>query len=291
MMTASSIEVHNIHFEKKVEKVKVIDRSLHFTKYTGEMKFADGRVKEAMFEEAKNVDNEYMEKFFSKMVTVAALIEKHLPVRLPIAAFISPPTLIYDLQKENSGFPLSYILKHHDNLLDLTQRVKLCSSAVRVMSELHQADIFHGALIAKNFFLNFIRINDGVKEYELVFNGPSGLLFLGKSDCSVSLIDYDLNAPELAFTRKLTKESGVFNIGRLFEQILKTEILKTYQKNAPEDPPALREMRQMIARATRPNPYHRPTTNGIVMMIRETLKILPPSSAPVNFVHYDQFAI
>lgn len=75
------------------------------------------------------------------------------------------------------GFSLDYILKHHDNQLDLAQRIKLCSSAVRIMSELHHADVFHGAVKPENFYAEYVGTKNDIKQYELMFNGANELLF------------------------------------------------------------------------------------------------------------------
>lgn len=291
------IEIHNIHMTGKlVTDHKLISQDPILTVYTGELEFADGKIREVLFEEVTNASTNVAghKVFFEKLVNGKALGSKNLPIRLPIGAILNPPTLIYENNKIEIGTTLGRFLKDNQSQLDLIQRIKMCSSTVRILSELHQSDIYHGASQVDHFYVDFVGFKpNNVKNYELVFNGTSGLLREGKSDNSVSVVDYDSTAPEVSFTRKLTKESGVFNLGRLFEAILKPEMIKSYHESNQGEPPALNEMRVLISRATHPNPTRRPTMNGIVIKIRDILLEVSSqkssSSSPINIIHFDQF--
>ncbi|CAL2040107.1 unnamed protein product [Caenorhabditis brenneri] len=289
LLGPTSTVMHNIHWTGQFVKDKLLRSQDAFdTIYTGEMKFADGKIKEALFEEITNPDVFKTKEFYEKLVIGKSIATKNLPIRLPIGAIINPPTLIYENNRSEIGSSLQCFLKNHFELLDLSQRIKLCSSVVRVLSELHHADIYHGASKMENFYVEYVGSkNKKVSEYELVFNGPSGLIREGVTSNTVSVVDYDSTAPEVAFTRKLTKESGVFNMGRLFENILKPDLIKAY--NQQQEPDALKELRHLIIRATHPNPSRRPTMHGIIMMIRDVLLLTPESSASVNIVHHNQF--
>lgn len=288
----SSTVMHNIHpSDKLVSNKKKISVDIDLTIYTREMKFADGKIKEALFEQITHPDLSSSEQkvLFEKLVNGKTLANKNLPIRLPIGAILNPPTLIYENNKAELGSTLGKFLKNREEHLDLTQRIKFCSSAVRILSELHQSDIYHGASQMDNFYVEYAGFKSKtIKNYELIFNGANGLLVQGKSDSTVRVVDYDSTAPEVAFTRKLTKESGVFNLGRLFEQILKPDLIKSY-KDCQEEPRSLNEMRHLVARATHPNPTRRPTMHGIVIMVRDILQKAPQSISPINVVHSDQF--
>ncbi|CCD70768.1 Protein kinase domain-containing protein [Caenorhabditis elegans] len=289
LLGLSSTNVHNIcKTGKRIKDKKIQSQDFFHLVYTGEMKFADGKIKKALFEELHNPTISDLKVFYENLVEGKALAARNLPIRLPIGAILNPPTLIYEHQENQVGCSLKDFLKNFDTHLDLAQRIKLCSAAVRILSELHRFDIYHGASKVDNFYVLGYK-NEKTMNYELVFNGASGLLYEGKSDNTVTMVDYDSNAPEVAFTRKLSKESGVFTLGRLFEQILESEILKSYSEPPQEEPRVLNDMRRLIGRATRANPSQRPTMNGIVMLIRELLMALPKSTSPINVVHYDQF--
>ncbi|KAF1771044.1 hypothetical protein GCK72_002869 [Caenorhabditis remanei] len=285
--------MHNIlQTGKSVKVQRKLSQDTASPIYIGEMKFSDGKIKEAVFEEfpGGGQNPTELKTFFEKLVNSKSLRGKNLPIRIPIGAIMNPPTLIYENNKLEVGCNLEDFLFFHQNRLDLTQRIKICSSAVRVLSELHHADIYHGASQLEHFYVDFVGFkNEDMKNYELVFNGASGLIREGKSDNSVSVIDYDSTAPEVAFTRKLTKESGVFNLGRLFEQILKPDLFKSYSESNEGSPESLTEMRRLISRATHPNPTRRPTMHGIVMMIRDVLLKAPKSNSHICMVHFDQF--
>ncbi|KAF1770983.1 hypothetical protein GCK72_002807 [Caenorhabditis remanei] len=299
--------MHNIlQTGKSVKVQRKLSQDTTSPIYIGEMKFSDGKIKEAVFEEIPGGGQNPTElkTFFEKLVNsrtrnsrrgvnAKSLRGKNLPIRIPIGAIMNPPTLIYEFRRNNKlevGCNLEDFLFFHQNRLDLTQRIKICSSAVRVLSELHHADIYHGASQLEHFYVDFVGLtNEDIKYYVLVFNGASGLICEGKSDNSVSVVDYDSTAPEVAFTRKLTKESGVFNLGRLFEQILKPDLFKSYSESNEGSPESLTEMRRLISRATHPNPTRRPTMHGIVMMIRDVLLKAPKSSSPICMIHFDQF--
>uniref|UniRef100_A0A1I7UNQ7 Protein kinase domain-containing protein n=1 Tax=Caenorhabditis tropicalis TaxID=1561998 RepID=A0A1I7UNQ7_9PELO len=289
-LDTNSTVMHNIHWKGNIVKDKMHHfQDVFITIYTGEMKFADGKIKEVLFEEITSPDKTKYKVFFEKLVNGKALSTKNLPIRLPIGAIINPPTLIFEQNGTEIGCSLEHFLKFNYIDLDLSQRIKLCSSVVRILSELHHMDIYHGASRIENFYVEQNgNKNSKTKNFELVFNGANGLIFEGITDNTVSIVDYDSNAPEVAFTRKLTKESGVFNMGRLFEQILKPDLIKAY-KDQPE-PRALEEMRHLIARATHPNPSRRPTMHGIIIMIRDVLLLTPDSSSSVNIVHFNQFS-
>ncbi|UMM13717.1 hypothetical protein L5515_001853 [Caenorhabditis briggsae] len=291
LLGQSSTVMHNIHLtDKLITNQKSLYRDIQTMIYTGEMKFADGKIKEAIFEQILHCrpGSTDHKVFFEKIVNGKALSNKNLPIRLPIGAILTPPTLIYE-NKVELGSLLESFLKTRQSELDLTQRIKFCSSAVRILSELHQCDIYHGASQMENFYVEFAGFKPKtMKNYELVFSGANGLLIQGKSDNTVHVVDYDSTAPEVAFTRKLTKESGVFNLGRLFEQILKPDLIQSYKEES-EEPRALNEMRHLISRTTHPNPTRRPTMHGVVMMIRDILQKNTQSTSPINIVHFDQF--
>ncbi|CAB3397200.1 unnamed protein product [Caenorhabditis bovis] len=222
-------------------------------------------------------NEEFRRKLYEEMQMQAIANTRRLPIRVPLGAIIEPMALIYSNQK---GYPLDYLLDTAQHCMDMCQRVKICASCVRIMSDFHTEGLFHGGVLASNFYAILTNETGSCRTFELLFNGADGIMMKGKKK-TLECVDYDLYAPELAFTRSMTPESGVYSMGKLFEKILEPDI--------SDSSDIMREMRYLIAVSTRNNPMQRPTMHGILLVIRQLLHKLPQKECSINFVHYDQF--
>ncbi|CAI5450244.1 unnamed protein product [Caenorhabditis angaria] len=280
----TSLAQNNI-YENEIEiRNKIIIANDHKTMtYKGEITLFDGTKQEVeIVEPSPAMDSD---DFRKKIFEEFRFKMRQLPVRLPIAAVLSTPALMFPAGK---GYNLCYILCNYQHSLDFVQRIKICSSICRVFSEVLADDFYHGGILAEHFYCQQIDESEtGVKTMELMFASADGLVD-SRIEKRTNMIDYDQYAPEVSFTRILNRPSGVFNTGKLFARILQPDLVKE-EKSWPG---ALKAMKVLIDKSVRPNPYDRPTIDGMVIMCRHILTLLelsPKSDCKFNFVHYNQY--
>ncbi|CAD6199824.1 unnamed protein product [Caenorhabditis auriculariae] len=276
LATRDWLHSSDIYESSRIISRKVVHSDLDFSYYSAEMLLKNGKQDVLLLTPTQMGECEFKKLMFEELRMAVVVRHRALPIRSPIGIVIDTPMIIHEDPKDRRGYTLEYFLDMYQLDLDLPLRIVLCGSICRVMSALHSFGMFHGGVLAKNFFVTEKKTSDGKVQLSVVFNGSEGLVRKGSAK-PVRFLDYDIYAPEVAWTRSMTPESGVFNVGRLIARIVDPDLAESKH-------PAVTKLKGLIENTSRSEPSRRPTMDGVLLAVNQIQNLIGPTSTKYTLV-------